>query len=256
LTVQLEFIFAQKLFITPRTKHIFSGSITYPLHQVLLKAYPKATYLVATASSPEGPFKVVTQSVNTSQTGGGDFTVFVDNANPSRPAYLAYDAWGNNHKVSIERLTDDYLDSLGSQSTTGPISPSGNEAPIMFGPRKGFYYLLFGKTCCFCSTGAGSEVWTSKTPMGPWTSSKIDINPKKSFFGKHVIPAQENYVITVPGSDDNTTTYIYTGDLWTSAHDHLKSHDLQYWQPLVFDDSISPPMPKELTWHDWITVDV
>ena len=32
--------------------------------------------------------------------------------------------------------------------------------------------------------------------------------------------------------------YLYTGDLWSSAPDELKSHDIQYWSPpLVFDDS-------------------
>jgi hypothetical protein len=44
--------------------------------------------------------------------------------------------------------------------------------------------------------------------------------------------------------------YLYTGDLWTSSPDHLKSHDLQYWEPLIFDDSVSPPNIAELRWLD------
>ena len=30
-------------------------------------------------------------------------------------AYLAYDAWGNDHAILIERLTEDYTDSMGVQ---------------------------------------------------------------------------------------------------------------------------------------------
>lgn len=45
-----------------------------------------------------------------------------------------------------------------------------------------------------------------------------------------VIPAQANYVFEVDGK------FIYTGDLWTSAPDGLKSHDVQYWGELKFND--------------------
>ena len=30
-------------------------------------------------------------------------------------AYLAYDAWGNDHAIIIERLTEDYTNSMGVQ---------------------------------------------------------------------------------------------------------------------------------------------
>lgn len=33
-------------------------------------------------------------------------------------------------------------------------------------------------TCCFCSPGSGSEVWTSRSMLGPWNYSGIDINPE------------------------------------------------------------------------------
>lgn len=48
-------------------------------------------------------------------------------------AYLAYDAWSNNHKVGIEQLTPNYLNSQGAAAATGPISPAGYEAPIVYG---------------------------------------------------------------------------------------------------------------------------
>lgn len=79
---------------------------------------------MATSSFPAGPFTVKTLKAAVAVSGGGDLTLFVDS---DQTAYVAYDAWGNNHKISIEKLTPDYLDSLGPTASTGPISPSGNE---------------------------------------------------------------------------------------------------------------------------------
>ena len=44
--------------------------------------------------------------------------------------------------------------------------------------------------------------------------------------------------------------YIYTGDLWSSAPDNLKSHDIQYWSILKFDDSIQPPVIQQMKFED------
>ena len=41
--------------------------------------------------------------------------------------------------------------------------------------------------------------------------------------------AQCNYVIEIEHGSGALTDYLYTGDLWSSAPDGLKSHDIQYW---------------------------
>merc|ERR1712107_778727 len=38
------------------------------------------------------------------------------------------------------------------------------------------------------------------------------------------------------GGADGTVNFIWTGDRWQSAPDHLKDHDLQTWLPLEWDD--------------------
>lgn len=139
-----------------------------------LAAYPDAVYMVATSKSRHGPFTMVNEKVNLSVSGGGDFTLMVDpNDKPS--AYLAYDAWGNSHRVLIEKLTADYRDVV-PETATEPISPKNNEAPMLF-ERKGWYYLIFGHTCCFCAQGSGALVYVAQHPLGPWTSMDTDINP-------------------------------------------------------------------------------
>ena len=51
------------------------------------------------------------------------------------------------------------------------------------------------------------------------------------------------------------------GDRWSSALDGLKSHDLQYWQPLAFSGdsgagAARPPAIAALEWRDWFELDV
>ena len=74
--------------------------------------------------------------------------------------------------------------------------------------------------------------------------------------------AQQNSVIEVHSTGAPETTYVWTGDRWNSACTSTvqrqglpatdvelacnKAWDLQYWAPLEWDDSISPPLPKQL----------
>ena len=70
-----------------------------------------------------------------------------------------------------------------------------------------------------------------------------------------VTQAQQNYMVQYPTSN-NETGYIWTGDRWQSAPDHLKSHDFQYWQPLQWDDSVSPSRLHRLGWVDSFSLEL
>lgn len=246
------------------------------LSTVPLAAYTTAVLTVATAKSIAGPYQVVTPKANLGFQGAGDFTLMVDDASADKEAYVAYDAWANDHRVVVELLTADYRDSRGGGAesaggtaavSSGPVSPPKNEAPILF-ERMGTYYLLYGHTCCFCREGAGSTVLTAQNPLGPYTNGTgavYDINPPVGVLqGKfHVtIPAQENYIFQVATTSADTatggtsTTYVYTGDLWTSSPDGLKSHDLQFWQPLIFNDSSTVPTIEPMYWANEIEIDL
>ena len=76
-----------------------------------------------------------------------------------------------------------------------------------------------------------------------------------SFYGDSLTKAQQNFVIRIPQSD-GSTQYVWTGDRWQSSADGIKAHDLQYWSVLEFDDSRSPPLPKQFVWEDTISFDV
>ena len=92
--------------------------------------------VVATSKVPQGPFVIVNDRANLEVSGAGDFTIMIDPQSSNATAYIAYDAWGNNHALVIEELTPDYHDALGALASTGSISPVNNEAPLLF-ERKG-----------------------------------------------------------------------------------------------------------------------
>jgi hypothetical protein len=124
----------------------------------------------ATASSPAGPFTIVSPLINTTYP-TGDFDVFVDK---DGTGYMIY---GDFHLNFIEKLTPDFLHGTG----IGADIPGGIkshppltafpvdfvEAPVLF-ERKGVYYALFGHCCCFCYQGSGMFVFQAPHPLGPW----------------------------------------------------------------------------------------
>lgn len=146
------------------------------------------------------------------------------------------------------------------------------EAPAFF-KRKGVYYALFGNCCCFCASGSGIGVYTATAPLGPYTyhdnvgctapvsdgcgcgmNHRLSNGTQCNSYGKSLTKAQQNFVIQVPDpSSPGSIQYVWTGDMWQSAADGIKAHDLQYWSVLEFDDTVSPPLPKQFVWEDTIS---
>ena len=123
--------------------------------------------IVGKSSSPVGPFRIVNPWAKLQVDFIGDFALLVDPHDPSS-AYIAYDAWNNGHRVRIEKLSDDWTESAALSDaalSTGDLSEADVEAPILF-ERRGWYYLIYGSTCCFCAEGSGSSVWVARHPAG------------------------------------------------------------------------------------------
>lgn len=96
-------------------------------------------------------------------------------------------------------------------------------------------------------------------PLGPWSTlaDGADLNPKVKADGDRRIRAQQSFVIQAP-TDAGETGYGHAGILWKSAPgpDHPKSQDVQYWQPLVFDDSQWPATIAPLSFVDSIVLNI
>jgi hypothetical protein len=128
--------------------------------------YPKlwnGQFGVAESNSPAGPFTILNDNVKVKHQamGVGDLGVFTDHDNK---AYLSYNTI-NGHKVSVELLDENYTASTLQGSD---FIAEHCEAGSMF-KRNGLYYLLTDYTCCFCTQGSGAKVFTSKSPLGPYT---------------------------------------------------------------------------------------
>lgn len=176
---------------------------------------------VAVSDTPVGPFTIVHTRANVSQAADrpGDGSLFVDN---DGTGYFIYSVIGQNHSIWIDRLTPDFLSSTGQVSG---VLGTGCEAPAMF-RHGGRYYVLFGRTCCFCKAGSGVRVYVSSKPLGPYVRLR-NINRRKN--GERIIAAQQTFIAQIPGPKG--TLFIWMGDRWGSRPDNEKGHDFQYWSP-------------------------
>lgn len=185
-------------------------------------AFFNCQYGAAEDDVPQGPFTVRNSNVKVSRANPGDLGLFV---NADGRGYVIYTSIAQHFAVSIERLSDDYLDSTRENSG---ILGTGCEAPVLF--RRGdTYFALFDNCCCFCREGTGVRVSTASRPLGPYTA-KGNIN--RDAKGLPIIHAQQTYVAQIPTSTG--TAYIWMGDRWQSTPDKIKGHDFQYWAPLEF----------------------
>lgn len=201
---------------------------------------------VAISDTPAGPFAIVNPDVQVSQAKSqpGDGSPFVDN---DGTAYFIYTVIGQDHAIRVERLTPDYLGSTGQASD---VLARGCEAPVLFN-RAGIYYALFDACCCFCPAGSGARVFTSTSPLGPFTEQS-NINRHEGN-GAPIIAAQQTWVAQLP--TPNGRAYIWMGDRWGSRPDGVKGHDFQFWsEPLRFEDSGAiQPMANVAAWTAEVT---
>eukprot|EP00051_Salpingoeca_urceolata_P027193 m.480382 g.480382 ORF g.480382 m.480382 type:complete len:366 (+) comp21810_c0_seq1:160-1257(+) len=213
--------------------------------------------VVATSDTPQGPFEVQNANATLNHPAPGDFDLFVDDDNT---AYLIYTVVTEGHRMTIEKLAPDWLTS--THETSGFIGASFVESPALF-KRKGIYYALFGHCCCFCQAGSGIGVYTSSSPLGPYSAGYnigCDYNGTKGPFGCGVdggfaiTQAQQNCVFQVQTSGG--AEWLWTGDRWQSAADKIKAHDFQYWTPLMFNDSATVPTIAKLQWIDSFTLEI
>jgi beta-xylosidase len=187
---------------------------------------------VAISDMPVGPFKIANPNVQLSHPGTGDGSLFVDD---DGAGYYIYTSMGDGYAVRVEHLKPDYL---GPSGKTSNILAKGAEAPVLF-RRNNLYYALCGPLCPDCPEGSMVQVFTSTSPLGPFTPrSNINHRPEN---GAPIIPAQETWVARIPMSGE--PLFIWMADRWGSCPDGVKGHDFQFWSaPLKFspDGDILP----------------
>ena len=189
----------------------------------------QSLYAVAVSDTPQGPFELVTDNMTTlAWENTGDFNLFQDDNGDGYVIYTSHidgSIYNPSHVMSVERLSDDYLTSLGKQFNSGFFGQTFVEAPAMF-KRNGIYYAVFGQCCCYCQEGSGVTIYTSSSPLGPYQT--------KNNLGNEG-HAQQFNVLQYRTSESGGYGYLWQGDKWQSSPDGAKGHDFTYWTPMSFD---------------------
>jgi len=191
--------------------------------------------------------------------------------------YVIYASLENDHRVSIEKLTPDFLHT--TKENYGLFPDHYVEGSVLF-KRNGFYYATFGSCCCFCRGGSGVVMYYSRSLRGPWKRMKHDLNCKTDSnpicgaYGERVskepliINAQGIGLSLIPTISDGKleTTYLWHGERWLSApnnnpacpdecrpqtgdcqepSNYIKGDGYMYWIPLQFNDdgTVQPFQP-------------
>jgi hypothetical protein len=195
---------------------------------------------IAVSDSPVGPFTIVNPAAHVAGARGrpGDGSLFVDD---DGTGYFIYTSIDENHAIRIDRLTPDFFDSTGE---TSAVLGSGSEAPAMF-RFQGRYYVLFDRTCCFCSAGSGVRVLMATNPLGPFTEQQ---NINRGQDGAPIVAGQQTFVAQLPTPQG--TAFMWMADRWGSRTDGIKGHDLQFWSaPLRFAaDGTLLPIENNASW--------
>ena len=172
--------------------------------------YTTGFYGTATSPSPYGPFKVrigqVTTLVNSGPTDGA---LWADES--TGQGYFTY---GGGYIISVEALTDDYLQTLGAANSSGQIGAYDSEGPAFY-YHNGRYHVSGGPLCCFCEEGAIATAYVADHPLGPY-AYEVDLSAG--------IPAQQTDIMRF-FDGDGVEQFMYRGNLWQQSPDDTKAHD-------------------------------
>lgn len=180
---------------------------------------------VAISDTPTGPFTVKNSSVKLAKNSPGDGSLFVDD---DGTGYYIYTAIDDNYTIRVERLTPDYLATTGE---TSMVLGGSSESPVLF-KRENLYYILYGRRCAFCAQGSELVSFISFSPLGPFHWADV-INIRDNDTNTFIIPGQQTWVANIP--TDQGPQFVWMADLWQSAPDGIKGHDLQFWAPMDFN---------------------
>ena len=224
---------------------LFSPKVIYNNHTQLFVLWfnynPQNSlglYGTATSASPYGPFKVQIAPVTT-----------LVNKGPSDSALWADETTGQGlfvysgaFIVSVEVMTDDYLQTLGSANSSGQVGAYSVEAPAFY-YRNGQYHVSTGHLCCYCQEGAMATVYAASHPLGPYT---FHANLSAA------IPAQQTDIMRYLDKDGNEQ-FMYRGDRWQQSPDNTKAHDPTAMALIHFDDG---GVAQPLEWLDSFNITV
>ena len=200
-------------------------------------------YGVAVSKTAAGPFTVASEDVAThAGVKVGDLDILVDGSN----AYLVH----GDTKMAVEQLDETFTRTTGkvARFETPPDKHNrGSEGPVFF-ERLGIFYILPGTGCCGCLGGSNMYVFTSTSPMGPFTYRGDSGSNTTAPFDVHSpwnypTRAQASAAVKIDGGTGHAEQILWMGNQWVTsqAPGRPRNSDLLYFWPLEFtaDENVS-----------------
>ncbi|ODM93820.1 hypothetical protein Ocin01_12863 [Orchesella cincta] len=158
--------------------------------------YGLAKLGIAVSNTVQGPYQYQ-GSVSPFDEDSRDMTVWVDEADTAKSAYLVY-ATRVNLDTVIAKLSPDYLS---IQERLLKLDGIHREAYAVF-KKNDLYYIVMSRATGWDSNS--NEYMYSRSMSGPW-SERFQIAPGSS----NTFDSQSNYVIPLPNGN-----FIFAGDRW------------------------------------------
>ena len=133
---------------------------------------------------------------------------------------------------------------------------------IFYNEKYNKYYVMIGSDCCFCQWGGDAIVFIANdSPLNKWDLQIVNGGNETNYCENNQVPnmnihtsgamnpcSPDDYTAvnyTLPSQQFSVSTlrtnngylYMYNGENFKSSTDGLKSHDLQTWIPMEFDDN-------------------
>ncbi len=161
--------------------------------------------IVATSSTPYGPFRVVTTSLNPDALGLNDLNLFKDT---DGTAYIIYTS-SDNSKMIISKLDSTYEGMSGVSNISA--ANANRSAPAMV-KRNGVYFLLnSGQNSWTATTNKYS---TSTSPLGTFSAL---VNPFQSSATEDNTIAYRSHTSGILTIQGRTEGYMYLGDRFDNS---------------------------------------
>ena len=185
----------------------------------------------ATASAPEGPFTLLSETL-VDGANIGDMSVYEDD---DGKAYLAYvwDQTGPNRQHGIYRMSADYL-SLDTRMYLWSVA--SREAPHIF-KRNGTYYYGVSETNGV--NPSATRYYTATNLTGPWSAATMLVTPGSST----TYETQCDFVFPFTGPQG--TVYMLDADRWIPTGGFQGGY---LWLPYDFNTA---GMPTANYYQDW-----
>jgi hypothetical protein len=165
--------------------------------------------VVATSSSPTGPFTLATSTLNPDAgVNFVDFNLFQDT---DGTGYVIYNVTSN--AMIISKLAPDYLSTLGVGNYVTAYTGSANKVGQAMFKKDNVYFLMSTSHNTWGTTTP--QYATSTSPLGTWSTAVNPFQPSGSADYTTGYFSQSTHIIQIPG---RTNAFMYMGDRYDNSN--------------------------------------